>query len=114
MAMNTSSTGGVRSDINITPLVDVVLVMLIIFMVSVPLLQMGYGAQVPPKVESAVPTPNDIHSCHFTGRSTNKNAETINKVTRLCKCTRTSVPAINPTNPNNVLQGSAKRVSRKD
>jgi len=59
MAMNTSSTGGVRSDINITPLVDVVLVMLIIFMVSVPLLQMGYGAQVPPKVESAVPTPNE-------------------------------------------------------
>ena len=57
MAMNTSSTGGVRSDINITPLVDVVLVLLIIFMVVTPLLQMGYEVQVPPKVETAVPQP---------------------------------------------------------
>jgi biopolymer transport protein TolR len=57
MAMNVGSSGGVRSDINITPLVDVVLVLLIIFMVVTPLTQMGYGVQVPPKVESAVPTP---------------------------------------------------------
>jgi biopolymer transport protein ExbD len=60
MAMNMSSTGGVRSEINITPLVDVVLVLLIIFMVVTPLLQMGYEVQVPPKVESVVqPTMND-------------------------------------------------------
>src|ERR1044072_9385896 len=58
MAMNVGSSGGVRSDINITPLVDVVLVLLIIFMVVTPLTQMGYGVQVPPKVESAVPTPS--------------------------------------------------------
>ncbi|HEX2222934.1 MAG TPA: biopolymer transporter ExbD [Thermoanaerobaculia bacterium] len=57
--MNTSSTGGVRSDINITPLVDVVLVLLIIFMVVTPLLQMGYEVQVPPKVETVVPQPLD-------------------------------------------------------
>ena len=57
MAMNVGATGGVRSDINITPLVDVVLVLLIIFMVAVPLLQMGYDVQVPPKVESATPPP---------------------------------------------------------
>lgn len=60
MAMNMSSTGGVRSEINITPLVDVVLVLLIIFMVVTPLLQMGYEVQVPPKVTSVVqPTMND-------------------------------------------------------
>jgi len=59
MAMNVSSGGGVRGDINITPLVDVVLVLLIIFMVVTPLLQMGYNVQVPPKVETAAPPPSD-------------------------------------------------------
>jgi biopolymer transport protein ExbD len=58
MAMNVGGgQGDVRNEINITPLVDVVLVLLIIFMVTVPLLQMGYPVQVPPKVESAVPPP---------------------------------------------------------
>jgi biopolymer transport protein TolR len=59
MAMNVSGGSGIRGDINITPLVDVVLVLLIIFMVVTPLLQMGYTVQVPPKVETAAPPPSD-------------------------------------------------------
>jgi len=59
MAMNVSGgSSGPKGDINITPLVDVVLVLLIIFMVVTPLLQMGYEVQVPPKVESAAPPPD--------------------------------------------------------
>ena len=42
-----SSDSGLRSEINITPLVDVVLVLLIIFMVIVPLLMQGYDVDIP-------------------------------------------------------------------
>ena len=42
-----SSGSSLQSEINITPLVDVVLVLLIIFMVVVPLLLQGYDVNIP-------------------------------------------------------------------
>ena len=47
MQMNSGSGPGLQSEINITPLVDVVLVLLIIFMVVVPLLMQGYDVEIP-------------------------------------------------------------------
>jgi len=50
-------TGAPQGDINVTPLVDVVLVLLIIFMVFAPVLQMGIDVEIPPKVEVTGPPP---------------------------------------------------------
>jgi biopolymer transport protein TolR len=43
----TGNSRGVKNDINVTPLVDVVLVLLIIFMVVTPMLQRGKDVQLP-------------------------------------------------------------------
>ena len=51
------SESDVAADINVTPLVDVCLVMLIIFMVSQPLSRMALDIQVPPQ-ETAAAKPN--------------------------------------------------------
>jgi biopolymer transport protein ExbD len=47
MAMTAGGKGGIKSDINVTPLVDVVLVLLIIFMVVTPMLQRGKDVVLP-------------------------------------------------------------------
>ncbi len=47
MAMGGGSGKGIKSDINVTPLVDVVLVLLIIFMVVTPMLQRGKDVNLP-------------------------------------------------------------------
>ncbi|HEX3273885.1 MAG TPA: biopolymer transporter ExbD [Gemmatimonadales bacterium] len=49
MAMTAgASSGGVQSDINVTPMIDVLLVLLIIFMITQPLSRMAMDIQVPP------------------------------------------------------------------
>jgi biopolymer transport protein TolR len=47
MAMTGGSSQGIKAEINITPLVDVVLVLLIIFMVITPMLQRGKDVRLP-------------------------------------------------------------------
>src|SRR5918912_3498815 len=49
MAMSAGGpSGGVQSDINVTPMIDVLLVLLIIFMITQPLSRMAMDVQVPP------------------------------------------------------------------
>ncbi len=45
------SQGGKKSDINVTPLVDIVLVLLIIFLVATPILMRHVSLEVPRKID---------------------------------------------------------------
>jgi len=60
MAMGGGGTGGAVSEINVTPLIDVLLVLLIIFMVIVPVTPRGLNALVPqPPKNKQQDEPND-------------------------------------------------------
>jgi biopolymer transport protein TolR len=53
MSMNVGGAkGGINSEINVTPLVDVMLVLLIIMMIVAPLLQQGVNVRLPVAVNS--------------------------------------------------------------
>jgi len=55
MAMDVGKKKGLRAEINVTPLVDVVLVLLIIFMVLTPSMLKHLTANVPKKAEEPAP-----------------------------------------------------------
>ncbi len=63
MGMSSAGGGGksraVMSEINVTPLVDVMLVLLIIFMITAPMMQQGLEIELPETAASGVSTSDE-------------------------------------------------------
>lgn len=68
MAMTTANGGGSRSrrgryspmaDINVTPFVDVMLVLLVVFMVTAPLLSVGVPVELPKTTAAVISNPDE-------------------------------------------------------
>src|SRR5215213_9106963 len=58
MAMGSGGgSGGYNSDINVTPLVDVMLVLLVVFMVTAPMLQTGVDLDLPETLAAKLEDP---------------------------------------------------------
>jgi len=60
MGMSGGGGGGLQSEINVTPMVDIMLVLLIIFMVVTPFLQQGITVALPKNMNNPDVDPNII------------------------------------------------------
>ena len=95
MSMSTGGGGAYSSDINVTPMIDILLVLLIIFMVIVPVTPKGLDALVPqpPKDQTKNSNPSDrtivVQVLHIPGGAPQYkiNETPINKVELLPRLT---------------------------
>src|SRR6476661_2715427 len=58
MSMSTGSSSGIKAEPNVTPMIDVMLVLLIIFMLVVPAISAGFQA-IPPQGVNLKPHPEE-------------------------------------------------------
>ncbi len=69
--MNTSrkDSKGPLSEINVVPMVDIMLVLLIIFMITAPMMQQGLGIDIPNVTARPLPTKDEPQILeHYKGR----------------------------------------------
>lgn len=83
MSMSTTSSSGVKAEPNVTPMIDVMLVLLIIFMLVVPAISAGFQA-IPPTGVNLKPHPEeerdqvlgiDANGQYFLNKAPIPNAE---------------------------------------
>ena len=91
MAMNLGGGGGVKSELNVTPLVDVMLVLLIIMMIVAPLLQQGVSLNLPiafnaaekPETQEQTVVAVDVQKRFYVGVKQVPKEELVNEVNRV-------------------------------
>jgi biopolymer transport protein TolR len=92
MAMNSGGSNSSRmalSEINITPMVDVMLVLLIMFMVTAPLLQQGIDVELPKTSASGVDVKDEPFILSISADQKIKAGETVLNIQTLQEKLRT-------------------------
>ena len=98
MAFSTGSAGGtVKADINVTPMIDVMLVLLIIFMIVTPLIAAGFQATLPkgknldkdPEGQNEVVLGIDRNGNYFLNGSPVRSAEDLSNLLQAKYANRT-------------------------
>ena len=82
MAMSGGSTGSLTNEINVTPMIDVLLVLLIIFMMVIPMSRKAIDLQLPdptPDNTSSGPPPSQIVLEVLPGNTFKINSQPVSK-----------------------------------
>ena len=111
MSFGPGGGGGLRADINITPLVDVVLVLLIIFMVVTPMLQRGKSVELPKAKHAAVNKAENDCIGHFATHVSEKTRAGLHDPVRVMPFANLEFPKGNPKN-HGIRGARAPRIKR--
>lgn len=101
MGMSSGDENGVMSEINVTPFVDVMLVLLIIFMVTAPMMNQGLEVDLPDANANSLPT--DTEDDSLTLSITESGQYFINKREILAEELTAKLSAIAEANPDQAV-----------